>query len=110
MSPVCSVKRAGGAVGEEEAQRLADGRERDFVPRNFAFLEELHFEALLAGVDVDVEQARQIEEMHLMHMRHVQQREEALDLDARAGFLERFAGGAFAVVSSISMKPAGSVQ
>ena len=87
---------AGGAVGKEKAQRLAHGGERDLVPGNFAFVEELHFETFLAGVDVDVEQTRQVEEMHLMHVRHVQQREQALDLDARARFLQRLARGAFA--------------
>src|SRR6478609_3130134 len=73
---------AGGAVGKEKAQRLPDRRKRDLVPRNFAFLEKTHFETFLAGIDFDVEQPRQIEQMHLMHVRHVEQREKALNLDA----------------------------
>ncbi|CAG9229457.1 conserved hypothetical protein [Burkholderia vietnamiensis] len=84
---------AGGAIGEEEAQRLADGRERDLVPRDVGFVEQLHFEAFLAGLVVGIDEPRQIEQVDLMHVRHVEQREQVLYLDARAGFLERFACG-----------------
>ncbi|CAM2167796.1 hypothetical protein BLAT2472_10711 [Burkholderia latens] len=81
---------AGGAIGEEEAQRLADGRERDFVPRDVGFVEQLDFEAFLAGLVRRIDQTRQVEQVDLVHVRHVQQREEVLHFDACAGFLERF--------------------
>ncbi|SOT39063.1 hypothetical protein F01_190089 [Burkholderia cenocepacia] len=86
---------AGGAIGEEEAQRLADGRERDLVPRDVGFVEQFHFEAFLAGFEGRVGEPCEVEQVDLVHVRHVEQREQVLHLDARAGFLERFARGGF---------------
>ncbi|CAN0620261.1 conserved protein of unknown function [Burkholderia multivorans] len=84
---------AGFAVGEEEAQRLADGRERDLVPRDVRFVEQANFEAFLARLERGVGQPREVEQMDLVYVRHVEQRKQALHLDARAGFLERLARG-----------------
>ena len=86
---------ARGAIGEEESQGLADGRERDFVPRDVGFVEQLHFEAFLAGLERRIGEPREVEQVNLVHVRHVEQREQVLHLDARAGFLERFARGGF---------------
>ena len=63
------------------------------------------------GVEVGVEQARAVEQVHLADAHHVEQREQALQLDARAGFLDRSrAARPASVVSPSSMKPAGSVH
>ena len=43
------------------------------------------------GAGKKIEQPCEIEQMHLMDVRHVQQRKEMLHFNARAGFLERFA-------------------
>src|SRR6266702_5896803 len=81
------------AVGEEEAQGLRDGGERDVVPGNFVLFEEAHFEALFACFDIEIEQSREVEQMHLMHVRNVQQRVQVLYFDARTGFFQCFARG-----------------
>ena len=63
------------------------------------------------GVEVGVEHPGAVEEVHLADAHHVEHREQALQLDVRAGLLDRSrAARPAAVVSPSSMKPAGSVQ
>ena len=91
MSPVCSRKLPAARSAKKKRSVWPTVGNAISSQGISLFVEELHFETFLAGVDVDVEQPREVEQMHLMHVRHVQQREEALHLDARAGFFQRFA-------------------
>src|SRR5688500_5233843 len=50
----------GRAIGEPALQRQPHGAEGKVGPGNFRLLEEAHLEGLLAGGEVEVEQARAV--------------------------------------------------
>jgi hypothetical protein len=75
-----------GAVGEEQLQRGADGGESQVVPRDLVFGEQAHVQAFDAGREIEVEQLGQIEQVDLVHVGHVQQREQLAQPDVGAGF------------------------
>src|SRR5258706_12347145 len=72
------------AVLEPALEGRADGEEGDLAPRNRGFFEQRDLEGLLAGLEVQLEKARAVEKMHLIHARHGNQRERPAQLDPRA--------------------------
>src|SRR6185369_13227837 len=82
---------ASPAVGEPVPERRGHGAERDVLPRDRRFLVQRDFERLLAGLEVEVEQARAVEKVHLVDVGDRDQRERLVELDARPGLLERLA-------------------
>jgi hypothetical protein len=98
------------AVGEEQFQRGADGREGQVVPGDLVLGEQLHVQAFDAGREVEVEQARQVEQVDLVHVGDVEQGKQlpSSTLAPASSSVSRTA--AWPVVSSFSMKPAGRVQ
>src|SRR5688572_4091860 len=45
-------------------ERDADGAESDLLPRDARFVAERHLERLLAGLEVELDHSREIEQMH----------------------------------------------
>ena len=88
-------------------QRIANDREREFVPRNFVFVKQPHVGRLPAGFEVEVEQLRAEEHVDLRDVRQVEDRVEPLDRDVGAGFLERFANGAVGARFTVFEKSGG---
>src|SRR6266850_5925366 len=79
------------AVGEPALERQADRAEGDLLPRDRRLLDEGHFQRFLAGLELEVAQPGAVEEVHLVHPRHRDQRERLAELDDGARLLERLA-------------------
>src|SRR3954468_19375050 len=90
------------AVGEPVPQRRGHGAERDLLPGDRRFFVQRDFEGLLARLEVEVEQARAVEEVHLVDVGDRDEREGLAELEARPGLFERLArrgrGGGLAVL------------
>ena len=67
------------------------------------------FRALLAGLEPELEHPSAVE-VHLVHARHRDHAEGRAELDPGSGLFSVSRSAACAVVSSFSMKPAGSVR
>jgi len=78
------------AVCKEQAQGLGSGWESQVFPGNLGFTEQSYLKTFFTGGEIEVKQAGSIEQMNLMHMRHIQQREQLLQLDACSRFFQRF--------------------
>ena len=104
-------KRAELAIEEEVAQRPRDRAERERLPRDFGLVEQAHLEALGAGTEIEIEQARAKHHVDLVDLRQADHRVELADVDARVA-LPRASRAARRRprVSPFSRKPAGSVH
>ena len=56
---------AARAVGEPVLERQAHGAEGDVLPGQLRLLEQGHFQALDAGLELQIEQAGAVEQVHL---------------------------------------------
>ena len=92
VSDVARVHRQFPAptIMEVKPQRCSDGPKGELMPRNFVFAKEFHFKALFAGSNVQVVELRHIEEMHLVDMRNIEDREQRPECYACAGFFQCF--------------------
>src|SRR5882762_2216822 len=79
------------AIGEPVPQGCADRAEGDLLPRNPFLIEEAHLEGLITGLEAEVQQPAEVEEVHLIRPRHRDHTERRTELDSRAGFLQRLA-------------------
>lgn len=91
-----------GQVSEEKFERVAHTAKGKILPRYIRFGKQLHFETFRTWFEIQIEQLRAIEQMHLMNRRQVNQRKQPLlDGDVRPSFLDRFAlggvGGGFII-------------
>src|SRR3979490_2217771 len=77
------------AIGEPVPQGCADRAEGDLLPGNLFLIEEVHLEGLITGLEAEVHQPAEIEEVHLIRPRHRDHAERRTELDAGAGFLQR---------------------
>ena len=98
------------AVFEVAAQGAGHRAEGQIVPGDLGLVVVARFQALGAGIQLGAQRLRQVEHMHLLDLRHVDDGVDLAQFDAGAGFFQRFARRACAVLSPNSMKPAGSVQ
>ena len=89
------AERSPGAIGEPVLEGEADGAERDVLPGHLGFLEQRHFQAFHAGLEIEVQQPRAVEDVHLVHVGDRDHAEGILQRDARAGFLQRLAHRGF---------------
>jgi hypothetical protein len=87
MSATCNSKRP--------LQGFAHGAKGELVPGHLVLVEQPGLDRLRPRIEVCVLQPRTIEQVHLPDTHHVEQREQALQLDARAGFFHRLAHGTF---------------
>jgi len=81
------------AVGEEVPQGHGDCAEGNFFPGNVGLGEQRNVEAFLARGEVEVKQARTVNNVYLVDVRHRDHRVGSIKRDARAGFLMGFAQG-----------------
>ncbi len=80
------------AVLEVQAQRHRDRAEGEFVPRDFMLGEEAGLKRLLAGPEVEIQEACAVQDVDLANVRDVDQRIHVADFDSRAGFFCSFSG------------------
>src|SRR2546426_11515174 len=57
------------AIGEPVPQGCADRAKGDLLPGNPCLVEEGHLEGLFTGLEAQVQQPAEVEEMHLVHPR-----------------------------------------
>src|SRR6185503_12363398 len=93
--------RAARAVGEPVLQGQAHRAEGNVLPWNLRFFEQRYFQAFIARLELEIEQARPVEHVDLVDVRDRNHAEGRRELHARAGFLEGLARralrGGFAV-------------
>src|SRR5687767_14520903 len=74
-------------VREPALERCADGPEGDLGPGDAGFLDQGDLQRFLAGLEIEVEEARAVEEVDLVGARHRDHAERRAELDAGAGLL-----------------------
>jgi len=84
----------GAPVGEIKLQRSRDRAEGDLVPRDFALVEQAHFQTLGSGREIEVEQLGTKKNVHLLDVGYIEHRKKRPESDARAGFFDRLTLGA----------------
>lgn len=87
------AEAAGTPILEIVAQRERDGAEGYPVPGYLLLREEPYLQRFVSRGEIEIEEARAIDDMHLADVRHVDQREHLPDRNAGARFLEGFASG-----------------
>ena len=89
-------KTTGCSVGEIGAQAECDALKSQRLPGNILFSEQDGLQCFHTGCEITLQQAATIKQMHLTDVRNIDQREEFLNTDMGAGFLQRFPLGRFA--------------
>ena len=87
------IKTPGLTVRKIGTYAPGDGAESQFVPRNIVFGEQPGLQAFCSGREIGIEEPRAVEKMNLINVRDADQREQGVDFNARAGFLECFPEG-----------------
>ena len=83
-------EHAGAAVPEPEFEGVRDGRERDFVPRYFGFIEQVRLQTFRARRECAVGEAGAEHDVDLIDPRDVEAGEQAVEFHPGVRFLAGF--------------------
>jgi len=82
---------AGASVVEEALQCQFHRAKGEVVPGNLVLRKQARFLGFRAWIEAVVQQIRQVEQVHLADLHHVEQGEQVPQFDARTGFFVRLA-------------------